>query len=292
MDAANLHGSVSSAAASPISPIEVAHVQWHRPSSEELSVSLTLRWTFPPSKAKSFRVHYRSGSCVSDPEPPLLLIGDAHAPLYRVTDLRVPNAQSEASCRLEFLVEPVPHNGVQVAAALWEKLFFVYSNPKLPSTGGNTNARWINVTPFYYYFGVWQVRSQSTDIQCTSTIIPVRRLQKCNSLALTSDTQRYLLTVSVFPCYSYPIYIRENKHRSQGAKFHTFRPQTAKSDVALCGSAMWVLLENACPSLTCIACYHCKGNSAGAGNYASQDTKIAQNRFLKRHNMLLNFKMY
>ncbi|KAL8163415.1 UNVERIFIED_CONTAM: hypothetical protein K2H54_020075 [Gekko kuhli] len=140
MDAAHLRSSLSTAAASPISPIEVAHVQWHRPSSEELSVSLTLQWTYPPSEAKCFRVHYRSGSCVSHPEPPPLLLGEAHAPLYRVTDLRVPNAHPEASCRLEFLVEPVPRTGVQVAAALWGKMLFVYSDPKLPSPGGSTDA--------------------------------------------------------------------------------------------------------------------------------------------------------
>lgn len=139
MDAAHLRSSLS-AAASPVSHIEVAHVQWRRPSSEELSVSLTLRWTYPSSEAKCFRVHYRSGSCVSDPEPSPVLIGEAYVPLYRVTDLRVPSVHSEASCRLEFLVEPVPQNGVQVAAALWGKLFLVYSNPKLPNSGGNTNA--------------------------------------------------------------------------------------------------------------------------------------------------------
>ncbi|XP_054834832.1 cytosolic endo-beta-N-acetylglucosaminidase isoform X2 [Eublepharis macularius] len=140
MDAAHLYSRLPTAAASQILSIEVAHLQWRRPSSEELSVSLTLRWAYPPSEAKCFHVHYRSGSCVSGPEPPLLLIGEAHAPLFRVTDLRVPNAASETSCRLEFLVEPVSREGVQVAAALWGKLLLVYSNPKLPSTGGSTNA--------------------------------------------------------------------------------------------------------------------------------------------------------
>ncbi|XP_077184248.1 cytosolic endo-beta-N-acetylglucosaminidase isoform X2 [Paroedura picta] len=140
MDAAHLSSPLFTAAASPIYPIEVAHIQWHHPSQEELSVSLTLQWTYPLSEAKCFRVHYRHGSCVSDSESPLL-IGEAHAPLYRVAELRVPNAQSGASCRLEFLVEPVPQNGVQVAAALWGKLLLVYSNPKLPSTGGSTDIR-------------------------------------------------------------------------------------------------------------------------------------------------------
>ncbi|XP_048347399.1 cytosolic endo-beta-N-acetylglucosaminidase isoform X3 [Sphaerodactylus townsendi] len=141
LDAAHLRSSLPAATGGLMSSIEVAHVQWHRPSSEELSVSLTLHWTYPPSEAKCFRVHYRSGSCVQNPEPPLIQIGEAHATCYRMTGLRVPDVHSEASCHLEFLVEPVLHDGIRVAAAMWGKLLFVYSNPKLPSTGGTPNPR-------------------------------------------------------------------------------------------------------------------------------------------------------
>uniref|UniRef100_A0A670Y734 Cytosolic endo-beta-N-acetylglucosaminidase n=1 Tax=Pseudonaja textilis TaxID=8673 RepID=A0A670Y734_PSETE len=101
-------------------------------SEPQLSVSLTLSWTYPPSRATCFRVHHRSGSCVRDSEPPLLLLGEAHACLYRVTQLAVPNPQTLSSCRLEFLVEPVPNDGSHIDPAMWGKLIFVYSNPKLP----------------------------------------------------------------------------------------------------------------------------------------------------------------
>ncbi|XP_062976192.1 cytosolic endo-beta-N-acetylglucosaminidase [Elgaria multicarinata webbii] len=134
LDAATLRSLPPADAATPKWSMDVAHVHWRRPpAGQQLSLSLTLRWTYPPSKAVCFHVHYRSGSCVSGPEPPLLWIGEAHASMYRVTELMVPNPQSESSCRLEFLVEPVPEDGLPVEMEMWGKLVFVYSTPKLPN---------------------------------------------------------------------------------------------------------------------------------------------------------------
>ncbi|KAM3847089.1 cytosolic endo-beta-N-acetylglucosaminidase isoform 2-T3 [Vipera latastei] len=118
--------------ASSLLPMDASHVHWHRPSAELLSVSFTFSWTYPSSKATCFRVHHRSGPCVRDSEPPLLLLGEAHACLYRVIQLAVPNPQTVSSCRLELLVEPVPNDGSNVDSSKWGKLIFVYSNPKLP----------------------------------------------------------------------------------------------------------------------------------------------------------------
>ncbi|XP_026557593.1 cytosolic endo-beta-N-acetylglucosaminidase [Pseudonaja textilis] len=132
LDAASLRSLSTPNATSSMLPMDASHVHWHRPSAEQLSVSLTLSWTYPPSRATCFRVHHRSGSCVRDSEPPLLLLGEAHACLYRVTQLAVPNPQTLSSCRLEFLVEPVPNDGSHIDPAMWGKLIFVYSNPKLP----------------------------------------------------------------------------------------------------------------------------------------------------------------
>ncbi|XP_039201256.1 cytosolic endo-beta-N-acetylglucosaminidase isoform X1 [Crotalus tigris] len=121
-------------------PMDASHVHWHRPSAEHLSVSFTLSWTYPSSKATCFRVHHRSGSCVRDSELPLLLLGEAHGCLYRVTQLAVPNPQTMSSCRLELLVEPVPNDGSNVDSAMWGKLTFVYSNPKLPVNAATLSA--------------------------------------------------------------------------------------------------------------------------------------------------------
>uniref|UniRef100_A0ABM5FN27 mannosyl-glycoprotein endo-beta-N-acetylglucosaminidase n=1 Tax=Pogona vitticeps TaxID=103695 RepID=A0ABM5FN27_9SAUR len=134
LDADALHSLSPTDAASPMSPMDVSHVHWQRASAGQLSLSLTLRWTYPAHEATCFRVHYRSGSCATGAEPPLLLIGEAHAPVYRVTELTVPAAHASSSCRLEFLVEPVPDEGVQVESAMWGKLVFIYSDPKLPSS--------------------------------------------------------------------------------------------------------------------------------------------------------------
>lgn len=59
--------------------------------------------------------------------------------MYRVTELTVPEAHSEKTNCLEFLVEPVPDTGIQVDAALWGKLVLIYSDPKLPSGGTGTS---------------------------------------------------------------------------------------------------------------------------------------------------------
>ncbi|XP_053156280.1 cytosolic endo-beta-N-acetylglucosaminidase isoform X2 [Hemicordylus capensis] len=139
LDDALLRSPMPADTASWLSPIEVAHTHWHRASKEMLSVSLTLSWAYPASKAHRFRVHCRSGVCVGGQEAPLSLLGEAHAPLYRVTELTVPDAHPEASCRLEFLVEPVPDDEVQIDPAMWGKLVLVYSSPKLPGTGTSTN---------------------------------------------------------------------------------------------------------------------------------------------------------
>ncbi|XP_034268724.1 cytosolic endo-beta-N-acetylglucosaminidase isoform X1 [Pantherophis guttatus] len=132
LDAASLRSWSTPNATSSMLPMDASHVHWHRLSAEHLSVSLTLSWTYPPSKATCFRVHHRTGSCVRDSEAPLLLLGEAHACLYRVTQLAVPNPQTVSSCRLEFLVEPVPNDGSNIDPAMWGKFIFVYSNPKLP----------------------------------------------------------------------------------------------------------------------------------------------------------------
>ncbi|KAH0629382.1 hypothetical protein JD844_011431 [Phrynosoma platyrhinos] len=116
LDAVALRSPASTAVVSPALPIEVAHVHWHPASAGWLSLSLNLQWTYPSSKAICFRVHYRSWACASGTVAPLLFIGEAHAPLYRVTELRVPEAHSESSCRLEFLVEPVSEDGLQETA--------------------------------------------------------------------------------------------------------------------------------------------------------------------------------
>lgn len=140
MDASRLHSLPPTAAVTQMSPIETSHVQWQQPSAGHLSVSLTLSWTYPPHEATCFRVHYRSGVCITGPEPAQALLGEAHVPLYRVTDLKVPDVPSGSSCRLEFLVEPVPDDGAQVATVMWRKLVIVYSAPALPGTGTDTSA--------------------------------------------------------------------------------------------------------------------------------------------------------
>uniref|UniRef100_A0A8C3SP64 Cytosolic endo-beta-N-acetylglucosaminidase n=1 Tax=Chelydra serpentina TaxID=8475 RepID=A0A8C3SP64_CHESE len=108
--------------------LEASQVLWRKsPGTDQLSLSLTLRWSYPPSQARCFRIHCQ-GMALPLPEQPQLL-GVAHATLYRVVGLAVPEAPPKESCRVEFFVEPVLNEGVAVDRSRWGRLVLVYSNP-------------------------------------------------------------------------------------------------------------------------------------------------------------------
>ncbi|XP_068770278.1 cytosolic endo-beta-N-acetylglucosaminidase [Struthio camelus] len=127
LDAASLVGS----------PPRVLHVSasqlwWQEgPDAELLSLSLTLRWSYPPGRARGFRVRCEGARCRGGrprPGPPQLL-GLAHGCLYRAVGLAVPRPTGRQPCRLELLVEPVPSDGLPVAPEHWGRLLLVYSEP-------------------------------------------------------------------------------------------------------------------------------------------------------------------
>ncbi|KAM4674748.1 cytosolic endo-beta-N-acetylglucosaminidase [Amazona ochrocephala] len=120
----------SVAAAPPqVQNLLASQLWWQEgPTAEQLSLSLTLRWAFPPGQAGWFRIFSQGARCRQGQTAPRLL-GLAHACLYRAVGLAVPRPAAGQSCRLELLVEPVLHNELPVDPQLWGRLVLVYSAP-------------------------------------------------------------------------------------------------------------------------------------------------------------------
>ena len=121
-----------SMAASPpqVQSLTASQLWWQDgPSAEQLSLSLTLRWAFPPGRAACFRVLSQGARCHrAQPAQPQLL-GLAHGCQYRAVGLAVPRPAPGQSCQLELLVEPVLPSELPVGPERWGRLLLVYSEP-------------------------------------------------------------------------------------------------------------------------------------------------------------------
>lgn len=101
-------------------------VVWLRGSDHEGPLlNATLRWDFRAALVSHYRVHWRRlrGPDPRVPAGPLRLVARAHAPLYRVTELRVPPAPA----LLELVVEPVMRSGFIVPEEQWGRVTLSYS---------------------------------------------------------------------------------------------------------------------------------------------------------------------
>ncbi|KAM6403697.1 cytosolic endo-beta-N-acetylglucosaminidase [Rhynochetos jubatus] len=119
------------AAAAPAEVRDLAASQlWWRegPAPGQLSLSLTLRWAFPPGRASRFRIRSQGALCrLGGTEP--RLVGLAHSCVYRAVGLPVPRPPAGGSCRLELLVEPVLRDELPVDPDRWGRLVLVYTEP-------------------------------------------------------------------------------------------------------------------------------------------------------------------
>ncbi|OXB61082.1 hypothetical protein ASZ78_013645 [Callipepla squamata] len=128
-----------SVAASPpqIQSLTASQLWWQdSPNVEQLSLSLTLRWVFPPGRAACFRVLSQGTRCRRAQPPQPQLLGLAHGCQYRAVGLAVPRPAAGQSCQLELLVEPVLPSELPVGPEQWGRLLLVYSEP----AGGSSRA--------------------------------------------------------------------------------------------------------------------------------------------------------
>ncbi|KAL2297862.1 hypothetical protein Nmel_016427 [Mimus melanotis] len=121
----------ASVAASPpqVHSVAASQLWWQEgPEPELLSLSLTLRWSFPPGRARWFRVLSQGARCRLGQTAPQVL-GLAQGCLFRAVGLVVPRPAPGQSCRLELLVEPVLRDELPVDPERWGRLVLVYSAP-------------------------------------------------------------------------------------------------------------------------------------------------------------------
>ncbi|KAG8446563.1 hypothetical protein GDO86_014134 [Hymenochirus boettgeri] len=109
------------------SDLSLSHICWHRdPKTDQLFVSLTLRWSHPMEDIRHFRVFCRGVTCRLSPLFRPHLLGLAHGRIYRVVDLAVPNPCTTSQGRLEFAVQPVEKDGSEPFPPLWGQLVLEY----------------------------------------------------------------------------------------------------------------------------------------------------------------------
>uniref|UniRef100_A0A8C8VM83 Cytosolic endo-beta-N-acetylglucosaminidase n=1 Tax=Pelusios castaneus TaxID=367368 RepID=A0A8C8VM83_9SAUR len=122
-----------------VASLQASQLLWHKTlGTDQLSLSLTLRWSYPPHQARCFRIYCQGAASHGGRPLPLLqepdLLGQAHATLYRVGGLAVPAVPAGASNQVAFFVEPILNEGFTVDRSRWGRLELVYSDPPSPST--------------------------------------------------------------------------------------------------------------------------------------------------------------
>ncbi|KAM8947720.1 cytosolic endo-beta-N-acetylglucosaminidase [Pelodytes ibericus] len=109
------------------SDLSLSHLRWHRNSqTSQLFTSLTLRWSHPLDSARHFRIYCRGVTCLRTSTSEAHLLGLAHACVYRVVDLAVPDPCPPAPGRLEFAVQPVSKDGLETLPLEWGHLVLEY----------------------------------------------------------------------------------------------------------------------------------------------------------------------
>ncbi|XP_075435866.1 cytosolic endo-beta-N-acetylglucosaminidase [Ascaphus truei] len=108
--------------------LSLSHLRWRRdPQSGQLYASLTLRWSHPTGTARHFRIYCRGVTCHREPPSQPHLLGLAHACVYRVVDLAVPDPCPPAPGWLEFAVQPVGKDGLGPLPPAWGQLVLEYT---------------------------------------------------------------------------------------------------------------------------------------------------------------------
>ncbi|XP_063816785.1 cytosolic endo-beta-N-acetylglucosaminidase isoform X3 [Pseudophryne corroboree] len=105
------------------SDLSLSHIHWRRdPQSNQLFVSLTLRWSHTMDRIRHFRIYCLGVTCHRAPASQPHLLGLAHARIYRVVDLAVPDPCKPSPGRLEFAVQPVNKDVAEILPIVWGNL--------------------------------------------------------------------------------------------------------------------------------------------------------------------------
>ncbi|XP_067860277.1 cytosolic endo-beta-N-acetylglucosaminidase isoform X2 [Heptranchias perlo] len=118
----------------PVEKLTIFSILWRRvpEATDQLYLSATLQWTYPPNTASYFKIYcrglnYHRNRKVANSE--MIPVGRTSANLYRVVDLLLRNAPVGKSCQVEFLIQPVTQAGFVVPQSAWGRLTLNYTQP-------------------------------------------------------------------------------------------------------------------------------------------------------------------
>uniref|UniRef100_A0A6Q2XB34 Cytosolic endo-beta-N-acetylglucosaminidase n=1 Tax=Esox lucius TaxID=8010 RepID=A0A6Q2XB34_ESOLU len=111
-----------------VEAVRVSDVVWLR-EGDKLLLNATLTWEYPAQLVRHFLVHWRRlrGPDPRIPPSSLTLVARSYAPLFRVTELEVP----EAPGLLELVVQPVSREGFYVPESQWGRQSLSYSEERM-----------------------------------------------------------------------------------------------------------------------------------------------------------------
>ncbi|KAM4691870.1 cytosolic endo-beta-N-acetylglucosaminidase [Rhinophrynus dorsalis] len=105
----------------------ISHIHWQRNmQTGQLFVSLTLCWSHLMDDTHHFRIFCRGVTCHQASPFQAHLLGLAHACIYRVVGLAVPDPLPSVKGRLEFAVQPVGKDGFESIPPAWGQLVLEY----------------------------------------------------------------------------------------------------------------------------------------------------------------------
>ncbi|XP_059804592.1 cytosolic endo-beta-N-acetylglucosaminidase isoform X1 [Hypanus sabinus] len=118
----------------PVEKLSIVDILWRKvPETEDqLSLSVTLQWTYPPNTASYFKIYCQGISQYQDKKvakSKMIYVGRTCANSYRVVGLQVHNAPMGKACQVEFLIQPVSRAGFLVNQSAWGKLTLNYNHP-------------------------------------------------------------------------------------------------------------------------------------------------------------------
>ncbi|XP_048466860.1 cytosolic endo-beta-N-acetylglucosaminidase [Rhincodon typus] len=101
-------------------------------ATDQLYLSATLQWTYPPNTASCFKIYcrglsYHKNQNVTDFEP--ICVGQTNANLYRVVNLQLHNARAGKPARVEFLIQPLTLAGFTLPQSACGRLTLNYTQP-------------------------------------------------------------------------------------------------------------------------------------------------------------------
>ncbi|XP_078427082.1 cytosolic endo-beta-N-acetylglucosaminidase isoform X1 [Cetorhinus maximus] len=118
----------------PVEKLTVFNISWRKApeATDQLHLSATLQWAYPPNTASCFKVYcrelnYNKNQKAADPE--MIHVGRTNANLYRVVDLVLHSAPIGESRQVEFLIQPVTQAGFALPQSVCGRLPLSYTAP-------------------------------------------------------------------------------------------------------------------------------------------------------------------